>query len=462
MLKLSQFSVVHNLAERGLATHNLVFNTRTSKSLVVTSEVWETLVASFGAPAEARAELRAPIERLVELGIAVRDDTDERAAYGAGFDAQRFHPKQVFPIFAVTTACNIGCTYCYEAGVLGKTMTPKVIDGIARWVEERMVVDGIRTIVPLLFGGEPLLYPKLLYVLMDRVNEVVARYGGFCQYTASSNGMRMTDELAAALAQRGLVQIQISLDGPKCVHDERRIGKRGEPSFDQALRGIRSAATAIRTVTVKVNFDRHNRGAIAQLFDDLVAEGLAGRIKVKLEAVAFQAPDSKTVHPRDVVIPPESEEMANAYTELILEAKARGIAVERDTAHTTPCMMSSHHGVAIGPDGSIVKCISLVGRSEFAVGNVLDTAQYDSESYASQMNVLKRLDECFEERCPYVPVCAGGCTYESVVRTGRYDLRFCTKPNLRLFHFQRQLMRHEKELVALGMRPLAAREVSAT
>ena len=109
-------------------------------------------------------------------------------------------------------------------------------------------------------------------------------------------------------------------------------------------------------------------------------------------------------------------------------------------------MYSSHHGVLIGPEGDIYKCISLVGRPEFKVGSVFLDGYY-TEEYKEQMNSYKRLVECFEENCAYTPVCAGGCAYESIVRTGRYDLRFCTKKNLEAYHYKKYLIKYEDQLV---------------
>jgi radical SAM protein with 4Fe4S-binding SPASM domain len=123
-------------------------------------------------------------------------------------------------------------------------------------------------------------------------------------------------------------------------------------------------------------------------------------------------------------------------------------------------MFSSAHGVIIGPDGNIYKCISLVGRDEFSVGNVRDD-DYDRPAYDAQLDTMKRIETCFEERCAYVPVCAGGCAYESIVRTGRYELRFCTKDYLAEYHFKRSLVRHRDELEKLGARPLTAADLRA-
>jgi len=56
-------------------------------------------------------------------------------------------------------------------------------------------------------------------------------------------------------------------------------------------------------------------------------------------------------------------------------------------------------------------------------------------------------------------VCAAGCAYEALVRTGRYDLRHCTKDNLAKFHYIRYLIKHEPALVdGSGCGPLTIPE----
>lgn len=461
MWQVSQFTVVRNLADHALPTHNLVFNTQSGRCMILRDPDWQRILAALPAPEKAAADVRHAIEGLVEARVVVSAATDERQAFGASFDALRYHPQRIFPLIAVTTACNIGCTYCYEEGTRSLTMSTKVVAGVLHWLEQRIVQDGIREIYPGLFGGEPLMYPRLLFALMDGFHELRQRYGIQGEFYSSSNGIMLTPQLAEQLAQRGLTQLQISLDGTEEIHNERRIGKKGQPSFQESLRGIKIAIEHIRNVTVKVNFDRHNHSSISALFDRLIAEGLQKRVDVKLEAIAYQMPGSRVQHDPVYVIPPESVEMADAYLELMVEAKQRGLKVTQDTAHTTPCMFSSHHGVIIGPEGNIYKCISLVGRPEFKVGTVFDD-EYDTEEYERQMDTTKRISQCYEEKCPYIPVCAGGCAYESVVRTNRYDLRYCTRQKLEAFHYKRYLIRYQKQLEALGMRPLSAQELHDT
>lgn len=178
------------------------------------------------------------------------------------------------------------------------------------------------------------MYPKILFRLMDGLREICERRQAEFAFTSSSNGMLLSDDLARELGRRGLHQIQISLDGAEHYHDERRMGKRGQATFQKSLAGIRAAARWIDNVSVKINFDRHNRDGVAELYDFLITEGLARRVDIKLETIAFQL-GAGTVHNRDYVIPPQSPELADAYLELMLEAQRRGLKVNRETAHTT-------------------------------------------------------------------------------------------------------------------------------
>ena len=458
--KTSQFTVAKKLDEHGLATHVLVFNTRSGQAVLMESEKWDAVGLALYSQLPPPGSVAEAIEALANGGILIEREFDERRDYEAGFDSRRYDATTIFPIFAVTTSCNIGCTYCYEEGVVGEKMNDEVVGGVLRWLERRITLDGTRRIFPSLFGGEPLMHPRVLFALMDGLAELARRHDVEYAFTSSSNGILLTGDLAEALAARGLNQIQISLDGDQDHHDERRVGRRGQPSFERSLEGIRNAVGRIPNVTVKINFDRHNRSSVTALYDFLLDEGLGAEVDVKLETIAYQI-GSSTAHNPANVIPPQAPELADAYLELMIEARRRGLQVNRETAHTTPCMFSSQHGVIVGPDGSIYKCISLVGRKDLRVATVFDDDLVGDE-HERQMDTTKRTSECWEEGCPYIPVCAGGCAYESIVRTGRYDTRFCTKPYLEAWHYKKYLLRYQKRLEAAGAHPLTPERLRTT
>lgn len=357
MLKISQFTVTEPLDDRGLPGEVLVYSTRSSQAVVLAAGAWARMRQDLKSGKASLAQ--RPVQHLAKLGLLVPDALDEQDDLMAEFDAQRWQPRRIYPIIAFTTGCNIACTYCYEDGVQARTMSIEVVDATADWLIRRMEVDGIGEMYPSLFGGEPLLYPKLLFRLMDKVNAAAKRNGATVNFACSSNGLFLSPRFARDLLVRGLTQIQISLDGTKAVHDTRRGGKRAQSTFDGALEGLKVAAGVFPGTTLKVNFDRQNVDDIPAMLDQIEACGLRDSIDVKFEAIAHQFPNSKAAHDPAFVIPPDSVELADAYTQLQIAARERGFVVSHDTAHTTPCMLTSHHGVIIGPDGAIYK-LSLI------------------------------------------------------------------------------------------------------
>lgn len=456
--RVSGFTSVWSLADRGLPNHLIAFNTRSRKSVLLTTDDWKAIN-------EGRSVGRGSVEdraigQLLKSGHIVDTHADEFQSWREQFENERRAPPAIFPLLTVTTACNVGCTYCYESGVSYKNMGPEVVTAVLAWMRERVVVDGVKEINAGLFGGEPLLVPNVLFSLMEGFRSLSDQTGVTGSFYSSSNGILLTNTLASRLAKLGLAQIQISLDGSPAMHEVRRPLKSGAAAFSKVVEGIDIAIDNIPSVTIKINFDRQNLRDAVFVLDEIVKRKWSNSVSVKLEAIAHQFPNSRVSHDARHVIEPTSPAMANAYAYLRRACAEREISVTDDTAHTTPCMFTSEHGVIIGPDGSIYKCISLVGRTEFAVGNVLND-DYAGLEYARQMSVDDKLAPCLAERCKFLPVCAGGCAYESAVRTGEVMKRFCAYDYLERHHYLRQVERHGELIRQLGGAAVSPSEVDA-
>jgi uncharacterized protein len=84
-------------------------------------------------------------------------------------------------------------------------------------------------------GGEPLMLGvRRLKFLLDALRSVLPDTHVICMQT---NGMLLTEEIVEICAQYK-IGISISLDGPRVVNDRFRIGKRGESTHDEVVKGI--------------------------------------------------------------------------------------------------------------------------------------------------------------------------------------------------------------------------------
>src|SRR2546423_10918782 len=149
----------------------------------------------------------------------------------------------------LTYACNLACVHCLSSSgkrdprELTTQQCKDIIDEL-----ERMQVFYVN-----IGGGEPTVRPDF----WELVDYATAHHVGV---KFSTNGVRITPEVAARLAASDYVDVQISLDGATAgVND----AVRGAGSYAMALRGLRNLADAgFRGFKLSVVMTRQNVGQL--------------------------------------------------------------------------------------------------------------------------------------------------------------------------------------------------------
>src|SRR5581483_9422969 len=168
--------------------------------------------------------------------------------FAAGLDAP------ICLTWELTYACNLACRHCLSSSgrrdpaELSTAEAKAVIDEF-----ERMQVFYVN-----IGGGEPTIRPDF----WELVDYATAHHVGV---KFSTNGVKITPEIAARLAASDYVDVQISLDGAtRDVND----AVRGEGSYDMAIRAMRNLAGAgMSNFKISVVMTRHNVGQL----DDFAA-----------------------------------------------------------------------------------------------------------------------------------------------------------------------------------------------
>ncbi len=139
------------------------------------------------------------------------------------------------PLFAVwnfTNRCNLRCKHCYQKSDLATLPDELSLE------EKLAIVDKLgRAYIPMvaLAGGEPTICPDLLPVLRR-----AQTYG--IHTTIATNGVTMTDTLAAQLADAGVRYVEISMDS---VDPARHDAFRGQSGLWE--KSVRGAKTVVST-----------------------------------------------------------------------------------------------------------------------------------------------------------------------------------------------------------------------
>ena len=172
----------------------------------------------------------APVPRLVEQ-------------FERGLDAP------ICLTWELTYACNLACVHCLSSSgkrdprELSTAQCKAVIDEL-----ERMGVFYVN-----IGGGEPTIRPDF-WELVDYATEhhVGVKF--------STNGVRITPEVADRLAASDYVDVQISLDGATAEVND---AVRGSGSFAMAIRALENLANAgFADAKISVVVTRHNVGQL--------------------------------------------------------------------------------------------------------------------------------------------------------------------------------------------------------
>jgi len=354
--------------------------------------------------------------------ILVNADLNELSFVRFTSQLARFDSSTLTLTLVTSRACNLACSYCYEqqkdnyqtatadnnASVASPELTHENIlgdeahnDDIMEFVDNLTRAYHYRNLGVLWYGGEPLLNLQMIESLSQ---DLIA----FCQtaqtsYRASliTNGTNFTKDVALRLKELQVGFVQITVDGPKAVHDKRRPYK-GRPdasSFDTIIANL-TGAYGIIPVNIRVNMDKSNVDHFVELLHDLKERGLL--VDPSALTVSFG-------NTRQVCNSLSSTEFAISVHQLSKELAKHGLGgVVRYPEIQQACSAIQLHNYVIEPDGMYHRCLETVGRVDEYLGNItgplrvgrraLEWLQYD----ATQIS-----QECAE--CSFLPICGGGC-----------------------------------------------------
>jgi len=164
---------------------------------------------------------------LRERGYLYEDKEEEEKKLTETFkeflEINNTSPTQIF--FVPTYNCNLACSYCFQQGIKDKKDLPtkEVLDAFFNYVKQNFKNEPEKPFLTL-FGGEPL-------IASEYQKEVIAYF----LYQAKINGYEVSivtngyalKEYMPILIKGVIKEVQITVDGPPEIHDQRRVTKGG-------------------------------------------------------------------------------------------------------------------------------------------------------------------------------------------------------------------------------------------
>lgn len=429
-MRSSRFNIV--VEDYPVKGQNILYNARTQALIRIDHAFRDALLRLDESVDIVRAQdprLKDSVVRLRENGIIVESQQEETRKLDDFFrQLKAGSDRLAFEVTVLTTyACNFRCVYCFEESVKRNVMMDEpTAQAVVEWLIRRVRERGIREVVCVFYGGEPLLNVPAIRFVSERFGRWARGHGVGFRFSIITNGSLVTRSLVDELLPLGLKLLRISLDGDRDCHDAKRPFCDGSPTFDRIVGNIRDVIDQV-PVAIAGNFDRDNFGGISRLLDYLEAEGLLR----KLSSVDF-LPIAPRLGPRNNPGAIELGECVSFFGKdgmfrEILEVKkllaSRGIDTPTGLAVNACSLIMRDSAAAIDPCGDIYLCNALIGYPEFSVGRITD------EGFNGREAVLSGADawnQCAPD-CPYVPLCQGGCRFFSFLEHQDFTSLVCKR-----------------------------------
>ncbi len=277
--------------------------------------------------------------------------------------------------------------------------------------------EGTREVVFSWQGGEPSLLPRSFFEKALKLEKQYARPGMQIHNAFQTNGIRISKEWAAFLADNNFL-VGLSIDGPEELHNYYRKDRQGKGTFSAVMAGLenlQAAGAEFNTLTVVQNHNAEHpkrvynflksAGSRFMQFIPIVEPGIGKRTVKAEQWGSFLNGVFDTWAMRDI---------GNIFVQHfdMLLGLHMGYPSSLCT-HSTVC----GNAMAIEHDGGIYSCDHYV-FPDYYLGNITENnlAEMAESSKQQGFGQGKRNnlpDKCRE--CAYLKLCSGGCPKNRLV-----------------------------------------------
>jgi len=297
-----------------------------------------------------------------------------------------FSNRRLELIVMPTEQCNFRCTYCYEDFRLGR-MNSNTIESLRSLLSNR--IDKLDQLYISWFGGEPLAAADIVLDLSSHAAGLAAKRPKM-SYRAgiTTNGYLLNQELLDQMAANRILDFQITLDGPKEIHDQRRLRADGSGSFEKIWNNLLllKASPHPFKILIRIHFDRDTVDNLDPLIQDLNREFIVDR--------RFEVCFKRLLRmggPNDDRLNAFSESEANEKKQT-LTRKLHGDHVPEEEPFI--CYAAKPNALVIRADGTLAKCTVALNdpRNRVGVLNRDGTVTVDMSRYRPWLTGFETLE----------------------------------------------------------------------
>lgn len=276
------------------------------------------------------------------------------------------------------------------------------------------------------YGGEPLLernHPIVEYI----IHQALAL--GPAQFSAVSNGTDLA-VYRDLLGPDKIASIQITLDGPPRIHDQRRIYADGRPSFERIASNITLALDLGVQIAVRMNVDRTNLAYLPELAEEMLSQDWDRYPNFRAYAAPVTAQPGnrldKQIALSLVQLTTALTTSAQRYPSLnLIASQADSLEsqirqVFENQASPLPSFKTGYCGAngtayIFDPYGDIYTCWDYTGDPSVRIGHLgSDGIVLNEQCQLWRSRTVLIHSAC--SKCPYALYCGGGCASQALIQ----------------------------------------------
>lgn len=356
----------------------------------------------------------SPIEKdikdvLKKGKFITENDEDEFLCYKSAIMAMRQGRKSLGLTIAPTMDCCFNCHYCFEKSKRPAYMSEAVMRGIVKYMEN---FNNIETLNLTWFGGEPLMaIPEMekLYKKLRRKLKGVTFHSNII-----TTGFHLTEDSIKTLQQMKVENMQITLDGLKDTHNKIKFTKGCDDVFTTVLNNIDKTCELAPEihVVIRTNLTKSNAHEYKEL-QQMIRTRFAGKNVVITPAFVMDRDNCGHSHSQNLFTVKE-------YPKYILELAEKGIdspQVRYPNLFFIECAIRNNYSVSFDPEGNMYKCWEHIGERKYALGKINKNGVVENINKTllnRQMFGADPLEDPICRKCPYLPICGGGCPIQRI------------------------------------------------
>ncbi len=301
---------------------------------------------------------------------------------------------------APTLSCNLCCPYCFErnkpTGVASYETCDKIIDFIKRHRKARKLYITW-------FGGEPLLCPDKIEYLLGKIKDLDNI--DLAYQSIVTNGTLLTSENWGIFRDYYFNNVQITLDGKKNTHNQKRFFKKGSGTFDTIINNLKSFVEEFPEVeiSIRINIDKTNSCEFIDVFK-MIAEIFKGKKNINvypgiIKNCGAKSSDSVFLNNSDIA-------------RLIEEHVTEGIKIKFPQHRWTSCGASCLYSYVVGPKGELYKCWEDIGHETREIGNVYSRNFTNPALFNKYMLYGSHYSSTECMKCSVLPICSKDCPHD--------------------------------------------------